>query len=164
MIQTADEMANAPAFLQWCQNSTLSQVVRHGAWTIPLIEIVHIAGVVLVFGSVLVTNLRLLGWMFASESSSALAADLARSTRLGLFLLIVSGPLLFFAMPVKLFTTRDFGVKLVLVTIAGVYYLAVHRKQMLDRDSSPAVRRSARISLALWLIAIAAGLEVGSFS
>ena len=61
MMQTADEIASAPAFLQWCQNSALSHLVRHEVWTIPLIEITHIVGVVLVFGSVLVTNLRLLG-------------------------------------------------------------------------------------------------------
>jgi hypothetical protein len=164
MMQTADEIASAPAFLQWCQNSALSHLVRHEVWTIPLIEITHIVGVVLVFGGVLVTNLRLLGWMFASEPSNTLVADLERTIRLGLILLVVSGPLLFFAMPVKLFSTLEFPVKLVLVAIAGAYYFGVHRKKMYSAEPSATARRSAGISLALWLIAIAAGLEVGSFS
>jgi hypothetical protein len=164
MIQTADELASAPVILQWCQNSALSHLVRHEAWTIPLIEIAHIVGVVLVFGGVLVTNLRLLGWMFASETSSTLVADLERTIRVGLILLVVSGPLLFFAMPVKLFATLEFPVKLVLVAIAAAYYFGVHRKTIRTPEPSATIRRSAGISLALWIIAIAAGLEVGSFS
>jgi hypothetical protein len=92
-------------FLDWCQNSAISLVIRREAWSIPAIEILHLAGVVLVFGSMLVTNLRLLGWIFVGESAGALAADLARWTRLGLILLVVTGPLLFFAMPMKLFET-----------------------------------------------------------
>jgi hypothetical protein len=160
--------------LEWCQNSALSLAIRHEAWTIPTIEILHLAGVVLVFGSVLVTSLRLFGWIFASEPSDKLAADLARWTRLGLILLVVTGPLLFFAMPKKMFETPDFTVKLVLVAIAATYYLAVHRKRMLAAGVSGALmgqrligerlKRSAAISLALWMAAILAGLELGAFS
>src|SRR5262249_11512539 len=139
-MQTADEIQNAAPILQWCQNSALSALVRHDAWTIPVIEILHIAGVVLVFGSVLVTNLRLLGWMLADESSKTIVRDLARSMRLGLILLVGTGPLLFFAMPVKLFSTPDFAVKLGLVAITLAYYFGVHRKKI-RTDSSVAVLR-----------------------
>jgi hypothetical protein len=151
-------------FLEWCQNSAISLIIRREAWSIPAIEILHLAGVVLVFGSILVTNLRLLGWIFMGESASALAADLARWTRLGLLLLVITGPLLFFAMPMKLFETPDFTVKLTLVVIAGTYYLAVHRKRMLGVEGSGAIKKSAAISLALWMAAILAGVELGAFS
>jgi hypothetical protein len=151
-------------FLEWCQNSPLSAAVRHEAWTIPAIEILHLAGVVLVFGSVLVTNLRLLGWILASEPASALAADLARWTRLGLVLLVITGPLLFLAMPMKLFETSDFTVKLVLVAIAGTYYFAIYRKRILAAGGSGTLKRSAAISLGLWMAAIVAGFELGAFS
>lgn len=151
-------------FLEWCQHSALSELVRKKAWTIPAIEILHLSGVILVFGSMLIINLRLLGWIFASEPSSVIAADLSRRTRLGLILLVVTGPLLFFAMPMKLFETPDFSVKLALVAIAVTYHFAVHRKRMLAASASTGLRISAGISMTLWLAAILAGLEVGSFT
>ena len=155
-------------FLEWCQNSTLSMIVRQESWTIPMIEILHLAGVVLVFGSVFVTNLRLLGRMFVTEPAGALATDLARWTKLGLILLIATGPLLFLAMPMKLFMTPDFTIKLVLVAIAGAYHLMVHRKRLLaaaaDPNATDALKKSAAISLTLWIVAILSGAELGAFS
>ena len=152
-------------FLEWCQQSALSELVRKNTWTIPAIEILHLAGVILVFGSVLIINLRLFGWIFASEPPDVIAADLSRRTRLGLVLLGITGPLLFFAMPMKLFETPDFSVKLALVAIAFTYHIAVHRKRMLLATPVTSGRKvSAGISLALWMAAILAGLEVGSFT
>ena len=119
---------------------------------------------ILVFGSILIINLRLLGWIFASESSSVIAADLSRRTRLGLVLLAITGPLLFFAMPTKLFETSDFSIKLVLVAIAVTYHFAVHRKRMFANDGTSGLKLSAGISLTLWLAAILSGLELGAFT
>ena len=151
-------------FLEWCQQSALSELVRKKAWTIPAIEILHIAGVILVFGSMLVINLRLFGLIFLSEPSGAMAADLSKRMRLGLILLVITGPLLFFAMPVRLFETADFSVKLVLVAIAVVYHFAIHRKRMLAAEVTGGVKFSAGISMALWMAAILSGLELGSFT
>lgn len=151
-------------FLEWCQHSALSELVRSGAWTIPAIEILHLTGVILVFSSILIVNLRLLGYIFASEPSYVIAADLSRRIRWGLILLVITGPLLFFAMPMKLFETRDFSVKLTLVAIAISYHLAVHRKRMLLKNVTNSLKLSAGISMILWMAAILAGLEVGSFS
>jgi hypothetical protein len=50
------------------------------------------------------------------------------------------------------------------VAIAGTYYLAVHRKRMLGVEGGREIRKSAAISLALWMAAILAGLELGAFS
>ena len=83
------------SFLEWCQHSALSEIVRQEAWTIPAIEILHITGVILVLGSVLIVNLRLLGWILANEPSSAIAKDLSRRTRMGLILLVITGPLFY---------------------------------------------------------------------
>ena len=152
------------SFLEWCQQSALSELVRKQSWTIPAIEILHLTGVILVFGSMLVINLRLFGLVFASEPSSAIAADLSRRTRLGLILLVITGPLLFFAQPMKLFETPDFSIKLALVAIASTYHLAVHRKRMLASEVDHRLKISAGISMTLWMAAILAGVEVGSFT
>jgi hypothetical protein len=155
-------------FLEWCQNSALGAAIRHDAWTIPAIEILHLAGVVLLFGSVLITNLRFLGRILTSEPAGPLAADLGRWTRAGLMLLAVTGPLLFFAMPKKLFETPDFAMKLALVAVAATYYFTIYRRRVatvvFDQAKTDYVKTAAAISLGLWIIAILAGLELGAFS
>src|ERR1700679_2709089 len=97
----------------------------------------------------LIINLRLFGLIFASEPSRVIAADLSRRTRLGLVLLVITGPLLFFAQPMKLFETPDFSIKLALVAIAITYHLAVHRKQMLAPEGNNGLKISAGISTTL---------------
>ena len=47
------------AFLQWCHDNALSEFMRSAKWPFPTVEIFHIAGLILIFGSVLVLNLRI---------------------------------------------------------------------------------------------------------
>ena len=42
------------AFLQWCHDNALSEFMRSAKWPFPTVEIFHIAGLILIFGSVLV--------------------------------------------------------------------------------------------------------------
>lgn len=50
------------------------------------------------------------------------------------------------------------------MAIAVTYHWAVHRKRMRATEVTRGVKISAGISMALWLAAILAGLEVGSFT
>src|SRR6202011_622598 len=46
-------------FLEWCQTNALSQLMNSAKWTFPAVEIFHIAGLVVIFGSMMVLNLRI---------------------------------------------------------------------------------------------------------
>ena len=54
-------------FIEWCQYNALSQFMRSAKWPYPSVEILHIAGLILVFGSMLILNLRIFGRILRRE-------------------------------------------------------------------------------------------------
>jgi hypothetical protein len=58
-------------FLEWCQTNALSQLMNSAKWTFPAVEIFHIAGLVVIFGSMLVLNLRIFGRILRAEPRTA---------------------------------------------------------------------------------------------
>ena len=68
-----------PLFV-WCEDSALGQAVSQSIWAFPVIEAVHLLGLSLLGGSLLIVDLRMFGVGLrrqgiagAGESSSALA-------------------------------------------------------------------------------------------
>ena len=49
--------------LQWIEASALGHAIREsGVWAYGIINLVHVAGIATLFGSVLILDLRMLGW------------------------------------------------------------------------------------------------------
>ena len=89
------------AFAGWLQHTSSAEAIRSVPWPIPVIEIFHIAGMVLVFGTILVLNLRVFGLIFRSEPVSQIAQDLTPLTLTGLGVQLVSGSLMFMVSAMK---------------------------------------------------------------
>lgn len=43
------------AFAEWCRHTAIATAIRSTLWPFPVIEIFHIAGMVVVFGTMLVS-------------------------------------------------------------------------------------------------------------
>ena len=148
-------------FLTWCQSTALSQWVLSAKWQYPTVEIFHIAGLVLVFGSILVLNLRIFGRILRQQPVSEVAAGLSPLTLAGVIAQFVSGPVLFMATAKHFYESVPFRVKLLLLAVALVYHFGVHRSlamkaQAVDR----ALRISAAASMLLWIGVVLAGLGI----
>jgi len=61
----------------------------------PVIESIHLVGVVLLVGTIALVDLRLLGLGLRHLKPASVAATLARLTWAGLVTVLISGPLLF---------------------------------------------------------------------
>jgi hypothetical protein len=146
-------------FVYWCQHLPLAEAIRSVQWAYPMIEIAHIAGVILIFGSVLITNMRLLGLMLKDIPSPDVASGLAPWTLAGFGVQAVSGPLLFITSAERFSESTPFHVKLVLLTAALLYHFLVHRKAAF-REGVGFAKYSAVISMALWIGVILAGLGI----
>ena len=48
-------------FFEWCESTALGAVIRDSLWLFPVIEVVHLLGLSLIGGAVLVVDLRLIG-------------------------------------------------------------------------------------------------------
>jgi hypothetical protein len=157
--------AFATSFATWVQHTSAAEAIRSVPWPIPVIEIFHIAGMVLVFGTILILNLRVFGLILRSEPVSQIAQDLTPLTLVGLGVQLVSGSLLFMVSAMKFTENPTFRIKIALVIAAVAYHFAVHRRIAIAQETQAhRLRPSAAVSLVLWASVVLVGLDIGVLS
>ena len=167
-------MSPAPAgALGALEASGLGVAMRQWLWLYPSVEIVHIAGIGLLFGSIAVLDLRLLG--FSRQISARTLARHVLPWTLGSFLLIIpSGLLMFTAHASEFIDSEVFVLKMLLILAGGVnaavFHTTVFRsadvwdsEEMRKLPPPPSVRAFAALSLVLWLSVIACGRLLAYF-
>ncbi len=121
----------------------------------PLLEVVHIVGIALLVGNLVLFELRV--WGFGTELPVQALARLAlRLSLVGFGLIGASGLMMFAGQPTDLLANRVFVVKMGLVMLAGLNAAYFHA-----RDSLALLDRTARVqtvvSMGLWLAVIICG-------
>jgi hypothetical protein len=153
-----------PAF-EWMQHSYVGETIRHSAALIATLEIVHLVGLTLLIGTILMVDLSLLGRGIGGHPVSRTARELSNWTVAGLAIMLASGPFILFSEAVRCYRTPAFWVKMALLAIAVTFHFTVHRGVTLAEP--PAPRRSARrvawVSLALWIGVALAGKGIAIF-
>jgi hypothetical protein len=95
-------------------------IQEHNAWTIPLIQSVHIAGIGAVMGSALVIVLRILGLTWTDEPLAQVTARFGPWLTGTLWLLLATGALMVVGEPVRELVTFSFWLKMALVAVGAV--------------------------------------------
>ena len=151
-------------FAQWCDDSFFGAGVRNSVWLFPFIEILHLIGLGVLGGTVLILNMRLLGFQFRSEPVSELAKDVQPWMRGGLAVMLISGFFLFSSESVKMYGNPAFRIKMAALLAAIIFTFTLHRKAtMSDLSEMPHLwpKLAAMISLALWSTVGLAGRAIG---
>lgn len=153
----------APAWLVWLEHSGPAVAMRTSIWLYPIVEIIHIVGIVLLVGSAFMFDLRLLG-LTGRVKVTDMAAHLLPRARLGLGIVVPSGLLMFVAHASDWGTSLVFFVKVGLITLAILNTFVFHgrtarsiRHWNQDRPTPPGAKVAAVVSLTMWTAAIAAG-------
>jgi hypothetical protein len=151
-------------FCQWLENTPLGTAVRQSAWLFPTIETVHLFGLILLVASSSILDLRLLGLTFRHESVSKLAARCLPWAWAGFTVQVTTGFLLFSSEATKMYGSRVFQIKMLLILLAGVNALVFHvivYRRVGAWDDAPVTPLSARLvgflSMLLWFGIVAAG-------
>ena len=146
----------------WADISWLSREIRASTWQFAILEMVHLLGLTILLGSLMVLDLRLFGFGMRKQPVSQLARDLSSWTWIGLVTIISSGVLLFFGEPMKLFGSPSFHVKMLLLFLAIVFQFTLFRKVVSNDRASPVLDKFAGVlSLALWFGVGLAGRAIG---
>lgn len=124
-------------------------------WAYPLLEVLHIAGIALLFGSLVVLDLRLWG-AGAALPLGPLARLALRVTWTGFGIVLVSGLTMFSTQPDELLHNPAFRLKLVLIAVAGVNAGWFHLRGGGTRPDATS-RLLATLSLGLWFGVIICG-------
>jgi uncharacterized membrane protein SirB2 len=116
------------AFFTWCENTWLGDAIRDSNWLFPAIESVHLLGLAVIGGAVLVVNLRLLGFGLGRQPVAQLWRD-TRPWLLGsLTVMLASGLMLFTSESIKLYYHEAFWVKMSSLLLSILFTFTVVRK------------------------------------
>jgi hypothetical protein len=145
-------------------DSSWSVGLHESRYGYPLVESVHVWALCLFFGLAVIFDLRLLGWTMKKIPVSDLARRLMPWTVAGFIVMVISGTLLFSAIPLRSYQNIFFRVKMVMIALAGINVWIFHsnvyrRVEAWDRDSAPpiAARLAGALSLVLWVCIIFSG-------
>jgi hypothetical protein len=112
-------MPDHTALLGWIQHTGLSTLIRQSSWAVMAFESVHLIGLVLLGGAAVVAALAALRHEgLRGMSVSALVGGLVPLSRVGLFLMVMSGTLIAVSMPFKYYGNPAFRWKMLLLGLA----------------------------------------------
>ena len=97
---------------QWIFLTPLSISIRESIWIYPILNVLHCVGVLFVAGTIVVVDLRLLGFGMRRSPVSSVVSQVLPWTLSGFAFMFVTGGLLAWSEPVKLYHSRFFSWKL----------------------------------------------------
>src|ERR1700734_1828657 len=131
-------------FCEWCNASPWGHGVRDSVWLFPFVEIFHLLALGVLGGTILLLNLRLLGFRSQGEPVSELAEDVRPWLLGSLAVMFISGFLLFSTEAVKMYGSPAFRFKMIFLFLAIAFTFTIHRKLVTSDDA-----RFSRFSRAL---------------
>ncbi|MCE6991361.1 DUF6644 family protein [Dyadobacter sp. CY323] len=149
--------------METLEKSTWAVGIRQSLYLYPVLEIIHILGIVMLVGPAFLFDLRLLGYSKALPVSG-LSKHLLPWSQRGLILIIPSGLLLFITNAQALGSDVTFWLKIALIGVAGLNVWIFHRfiYRFSKVSGEPAElsfysRISALVSISVWIAVIACG-------
>ena len=153
--------------------SGLGQAMRQWLWLYPSVETIHIVGIGLLFGSIAILDLRLLGFS-KSISVRALARHVLPWTAAAFLLIVPSGLMMFTAHATEFISSPVFVLKMCLILAAGLNAAIFHAVvfpsvAVWDSEESrklgppPSARVAAAASVLIWISVIACGRLLAYF-
>jgi hypothetical protein len=151
------------AFAEWLQHTFAGQALRQASpATVLGIQIGHVLGLILLLTSLVLVNLRLLGWGLRQLPLEQVVQATRRALALGLVLTIGSGSLLFLSAPLHYAANTAFVPKMVLLLTALLVQASLYRHVTRSHSPGPLLSRStAVLSLTLWFGVGLAGRAIG---
>lgn len=147
---------------EWCESTWLGLLVRESVWLFPVIEAVHLLGLSLLGGALLLVDLRMLGVGLTATPVDVLARHARPWLTAAVGTMIVTGVLLFLSEAVKCYYSPAFWVKILTFPVALAFTYAVRQRVAENPASAAGVTRwTGLASATLWIVVAAAGRWIG---
>ena len=154
--------------LSWLEATSLATRIRESLYLFPLLESIHVIALALVFGTIAIIDLRLLGAASTERPFKRMASDILKWTWAAFVLTALTGALMFITNAGVYYHNFYFRTKMALLVLAAVNMLSF--ELTLGRtahrwDKAAAAPRAGRavavLSLAIWISVIFAGRLIG---
>ncbi|WP_342643045.1 hypothetical protein [Rhodoligotrophos ferricapiens] len=162
-----EEHHGPPEWAVTLEASGFAHALRDSIWLYPAANLGHILGLVLLAGTIIVLDLRILGLGRAIDAA-ALSRFVTPLAAAGFVIQLISGGLMFTADARAIAGNYVFWIKmglLALVLANAILFRWLWNPQLgqWDRTASPVGRAQAAISIALWLGVALAGRLIAYF-
>ena len=152
-------------FAQWLELTPVSVTIKSIEWIIPLVQSIHIVTIAIVFGSILMIALRVLGLVRTDQAPAAVLARFWPWISRGLVVLLLTGAILLVGEPIRQIMSLSFWLKMSLVVI-GVVGAVAFRRVLAPAvagghtEFSGGTRTAAMATVLLWLTIIFLGRAI----
>jgi uncharacterized membrane protein len=140
-------------FFQWCESTALGTAIRMSPWAFAVIESVHLLGLAVIGGAVLLVDLRMLGFGLTNQRIAELARAVFPWLVGSLVVMLLTGVGLFLSEPLKCYESRAFWVKMISLALAMLFTFTIRRTATLADETRVRpiwFKLVALVSLALW--------------
>ena len=151
-------------FCQWLADTSGSIALHESLYMYPLVESTHVLTLCLFLGMAVMFDLRLLGVTLTSVPITEFKRRLSPWMVAGFVVMVISGALLFYAIPVRSYQSLWFRIKVVALLLAGLNAFVFHTtidRRVAEWDLAPtppfAARRAGALSLVLWAVIVVTG-------
>jgi hypothetical protein len=156
------------ALLKSLEASGLATRIRDSVFLFPMIESTHVIGLALVFGTIAIIDLRLLGLASTQRSFQRMASDILKWTWGAFALTALTGSLMFITNASVYYHNFYFRTKMLLLALTGInmlFFELTAARTIRNWDTAPSAPRAgkavAALSLAMWIGIICVGRLIG---
>jgi hypothetical protein len=156
------------AFAEMLEASGLAEWMRGSLKALPVIESIHVMAVALVFGTIFIVDLRLLGFPDTRRPFTRESGELLRWTWIAFVIAVVTGSLMFVPNASRYVVNTAFGLKMATLLAAGlnmaIFQFTTFRTVARWDAGAPvplAGRVAGALSILLWTSVIVFGRWIG---
>jgi hypothetical protein len=146
------------SFFRWCINTPIAQVIKNSKWGFAILETFHIVGFTILLGSILVTNLAVLG-LGMRQPAERIAKEATRWGLAGFAIVLLSGIPMFMSAATTYSSSFPFLIKMSLLLASFVLQLALTRLPAMYNGSF-AGKVAACVSIVCWMGVAYAGRAI----
>ena len=149
-------------FFHWLEYTPLLVEMRSSPWLFPVIATVHLLGLAIIGGAVLVVDLRLLGLGLTRQPVARLARDAEPLLFIGIATMLLTGPWLFLCFATKYYYLTAFWLKLASLGIVLLFTFTIRRRAVRYLTTAGAAPKLVAVtSLSLWFCVAVGGRLIG---
>ena len=152
---------------RWLDSQSWSTAIHESIYLYAWIETTHVITLMVFLGMLFVIDLRMLGAIFPKVPASIIAQRLDKPMMIGFAMMLITGFLLYYAIPVRTTQSLWFRIKVVLLIVAGINAFLFRAKMQAssstwDLDPIPPkrIRVGAMLSLVLWAGVVITGRTI----
>ena len=157
-------MQSITAFLETLQSLSWAVFIHKKAWAFTTVQVVHFFTVSMVLGTIVIVDLRLLGFGATKRPFAELSRQLLPFTWIAFALTVMTGLLMFISQATEYFVNPVFWIKMAVIVLAGINMMIFEfitvrdvQKWNLDPTPPPRARLAGGISIACWVLVVILG-------